>query len=252
MLGTRNTVCSDGRRRSASISRTRRRYELLSVRARLTATWLLPSPGEADVTMTLLRVCPSWAPCRVAARLLNCSTSSGEAVFDTTSRSIACLSNPPHGAGFASSRGTRRAGASVAASPAGDVEDAGASRPSCGSNRQGAGSGAGAGAPVPRTTSTFERRSASSIRPIRKLRYGLRLTPRRRAEALRYLTFSIRLTTGASPAGFRRTAVTLRTSTTAGTRTGRRCPRGRRRRRPRPSGLAAAPAEGPPPSSQTA
>ena len=56
-----------GRRESTSISRTRRRYESLSVSARLTATWLLPSPGEGDVTMRLLRCRSPWARSSVAA-----------------------------------------------------------------------------------------------------------------------------------------------------------------------------------------
>jgi hypothetical protein len=55
MFGMSKIWCMVGRRRSASMISTLRRYDSLSVSARLVAVSVLPSPGMALATITIFR-----------------------------------------------------------------------------------------------------------------------------------------------------------------------------------------------------
>ena len=60
-FGMRNISCTEGRRRSPSISSTCRLYDSLSVSARFTAVSVFPSPGNALAIITTLMPCSAWA-----------------------------------------------------------------------------------------------------------------------------------------------------------------------------------------------
>ncbi len=77
----------DGRCKSASISKTRRRYEPLRIRAKLIAVSVFPSAGDALVTMRIRAPSAACTLCKTAPRRRYCSANHGLQPTSDTSRS---------------------------------------------------------------------------------------------------------------------------------------------------------------------
>src|SRR5579864_3812547 len=133
-----NTVWSEGRRRSASMSRTRCWYDSLSVRARFAAVSVLPSPATALAIMTTVRPVDARPWWRAAASRRYCSRDVGSIWSSATtfcaSAGLRCDSTaresersaaggaPPAGAGPSALSGL--SGLSALSSKAGPPSDA--------------------------------------------------------------------------------------------------------------------------------